>query len=883
MKNRRLALLALGFLLVLPLLPVTSRAQVRPVFSQGAPGLIQLVGRLQTTGSVLHNGAHPDDEDSFLIARLARRDHARVAYLSINRGEGGQNVIGPELFEALGVIRSEELLQARTLDGGDQLFGRVMDFGFSKRREEAAAKWGEERVLCDMVRAIRFYRPLVMIARFVGSPADGHGHHQLAGSLSPIAFDRAADPATCPTQLAEGLRPWQAKKFYVSESFQPNPQNEPTLRLATGEYAPQYGRTYFEIAAMGRSQHRSQEMGMLELRGPQVSGVRLVKSHVATPATESHVFDGIDVTILGLANTAGLPAGALQAPLAAIDAAAKQALAELDADEPHKIAPLLAAGLQAVRAARAALPALAGAGVEARAEADFLLAGEEQEWTAALVHAAGIAVDALAADALVAPGESVPVSLRAYFPGTVAVAPGAARFELASGWRAAPATPPAESDSRRRRREETPAAEQSFALAAPADAPPTVPYWLEKARSGDHFEWPGDARQGQPFGPPLATAVWPMEIAGVAVEVKSAVQHRLADPARGELRRDLNVAPALAVAVDSDLHVVPTSAQPQTRRIAVRLTKHAKAPLSGVVRLELPPGLTATPAEAPFALVGEDQRAAVAFTVTIPGGAPAGAHVVKAVATAGGAFYRHGLREIAYDHIQTHRLLTEAVATVRVLDVKVAPVRVGYVMGSGDRVPDAIRRLGLDVTLLDEDFLSAGDLSRFDTIVIGVRASQVRPDFVAANGRLLDFAKAGGTLIVQYQRPDYTERGLAPFGGLMKGRTARVTEEDAKVTILQPEHPALSAPNRIGAADFEGWVQERSLYEFTGFGPELAPLLAAGDTGEEPGRGGYLHAKLGDGHYVYTGYAFFRQLPAGVPGAYRLFANLLSLGHAAPK
>lgn len=879
MKNRRVALLTLSFLLVLPLLPAAGRAQVRPVYSQGAPGLIQLVGRLQTTGSVLHNAAHPDDEDSFLIARLARRDHARVAYLSINRGEGGQNVIGPELFEALGVIRSEELLQARALDGGDQLFGRVMDFGFSKRREEAGAKWSEERVLCDIVRALRVYRPQVMVARFVGGPADGHGQHQLVGHLSPQAFDKAADPAACPSQIAEGLRPWQAKKFYVSEGFAPSPDNTPTLRLATGEYAPQYGRTYFEIAAQGRSQHRSQEMGMLELRGPQVSGVRLVKSHVATPATESHLFDGLDVTVPGLAKTAGLPAGALQAPLQAMDDAAKKALAELDADEPHKIVPQLAAGLQAARAARAALPTLAGATAEARAEADFLLAREEREWEAALVQAAGIAVDALAADALVVPGESVPVAVRAYFPGAVAVKPGAARFALAAGWSAAPAAPAAAAEGRRRRGEETPAAEQTFALTAPADARPTVPYWLEEPRSGDHFEWPADARQGQPFDPPLATAVWPMEVGGVAVEVQAPVQYRLADPARGELRRDLNVAPALAVALDADLHVVPTSAQPQTRRIAVRLTQHQKAPLSGVVRLELPKGLSATPAEAPFALSGEDQRTAVAFTVTIPPGTPAGAHAVKAVATANGASYRHGLREIAYDHIQTHRLRTEAAATVRVLDVQVAPVKVGYVMGSGDLVPDAIRRLGLDVTLLDEDFLSAGDLSRFDTIVVGVRASQVRPDFVASNGRLLDFAKAGGTLIVQYQRPDYTERGLAPFGGEMKGRTARVTEEDARVAILQPEHPAMNVPNKIGPADFEGWVQERSLYEFTGFGPELVPLLAAGDTGEEPGRGGYVHAKLGAGHYVYTGYAFFRQLPAGVPGAYRLFANLLSLGH----
>src|SRR5262245_42148293 len=359
---------------------LVGQAQVRPIYDMGAAGLTQILQRLQTTASVLHTGAHPDDEDSAFIARAARGDHARVAYVSLNRGEGGQNIIGPELFDALGVIRTEELLQARRLDGGEQFFTRTFDYGFSKSRAEAAAKWNERDVLGDMVRVIRTFRPLVIYSRFSGTPADGHGHHQLAGYLTPLAYKAAADPNEFPEQLMEGLRPWQARKLYRGVGFRPDPANPASVEVATGVFDPALGRTYNEIAAEGRSQHKSQEMGSIEPRGPATSGLRFVDGVVQGRTGERTIFDGIDVSIPALASLAGLPQGALAPQLQAIDAAAKKALADYQPLNPGSIVPALAAGLRATRDAREALKSIGGS-ADARADADFLLSFEERDFT----------------------------------------------------------------------------------------------------------------------------------------------------------------------------------------------------------------------------------------------------------------------------------------------------------------------------------------------------------------------------------------------------------------------------------------------------------------------------------------------------------------------
>ena len=874
----------LAVLIALSLFSSTSLiGQVRPVYSLGAAGLSQALERLQTTASALHTAAHPDDEDSAFIARVARGDNARVAYLSLNRGEGGQNIIGTELFEALGVIRTEELLQARRLDGGEQFFTRAFDFGFSKARTEAAWKWDANAVLEDMVRVIRVFRPLVIYSRFSGTPADGHGQHQLAGYLTPLAFKAAADPTAFRQQIAEGLRPWQAKKLYRGVGFRPDPAHPPTLQVQTGIFDPVLGRYYGEIANEGRSQHKSQEMGVIETRGPQESGlIRLDAPHT----TEASLFDGIDTSLPGLAALAGLPQGALASELQAMATFAKRALTEYDARKPDAIVPVLVQGLRAARDARAAVKGLSVAREDARAEADFLLSFKERDFADALARAAEIEVDPLADNETVVPGGAVTVTVRTFMPKGALAKVASAKVKAPGGWTVEPAGAEVEDDTNPFARffREYPSHSARYRITAPANAPLTQPYFLDDAREGARYHWPapsgvegGDDPRTLPFARPLLQAEVTLDVAGTQVVVSRPVQYRFADRVRGELRRNINVVPAVSVGLDSRLLIVPTGTTPHEQRVVVRVTNHVPAGASGTLRLALPQGWTSTPAEASFTVKAQGEKMSAPFLVTAPADRKAGTFDVRAVARVNGKEYSEDLQEIAYPHIQTHRLYWPARATAQVFDLKVAPVSVGYVMGSGDQVPDMIRRMGVSVTLIDDEMLATSDLSRFDTIVVGVRASEARPAFVANNGRLIDYVERGGTLIVQYQQNDYVGRQLAPYPAQMN---SRVTDETAPVKVLVPTHPVFTFPNAIGAADFENWVQERNLYAFTTFDSRYIPLLETADAGEPPQLGGEVYARVGKGHFVYTAYAWFRQLPAGVPGAYRQFANLISLSQA---
>lgn len=861
---------------------LTVRAQVRAIYDNGTAGLGLRLKRLQTTASMMHTAAHPDDEDSGLIARTARGDSARVSYLSLTRGEGGQNVIGPELFESLGIIRSEELLQARRLDGGEQFFTRFMEYGFSKRREEAARIWNEQKVLGDMVRAIRVFRPLVITSRFSGTPADGHGQHQLAGYLTPIAYKAAADPNQFPEHFAEGLRPWQAKKLYVGQGFNPNAANPPSVTVPTGEYDPLIGRSYFEIAMEGRSQHKSQEMGSLELRGKQQSGLRYLDG--VKVENEKGIFDGLDTSITGIAKLAGVTDGSLDADLRTIQAAAAKSLDDFDAFNPSKSIAPLASGLTAVKAARAKLASKTD---NPSKEADFFLKHKEKQFSDALLAAAGVIVDALSDTETIVAGDSANVAVRVFAPEVSGVTVASAVVKTADGWTAAvqaePAQPPATGF---RPRNEVALGANFFKLTAPANAKPTQPYWLENERSSFTFDWNNAGMdKNMPFQRPLATAEVKLNVGGAEVTAWKTVEYRFADDIRGELRRDINVVPAVTITLDSNLIIAPVSTAATKKRVVASVTNNAPRATSGSVKLQLPSGWSATPASIDFALKGKGEKTAVVFDVNIPANTKADSYNIPAVAQVGGASYGLTMHEVAYQHMQTHRRYSPAAVSAKVIDVKVAPVRVGYVMGTGDRVPEAITLLGLPVTMLDERDLSTGDLSRFDTIVIGIRASQVRPDYVSNNGRLLDFVRNGGTMIVQYQQQEFIRDNLAPFpvkmesviNGQQRIGNVRVVDENAPVTILVPNHVTMNTPNRIVNTDWDNWVQERNLYSLTGLDPQYTALLSTADEGEPPVTGGLVYVKLGKGHWVYNSYSFFRQLPAGNPGAFRLFANLLSL------
>ena len=875
---RRAVIAALGA----SILVVAGYAQVRPIYDTGAAGLTQVLQRLQTTASVLHTGAHPDDEDSAFIARAARGDHARVAYVSLNRGEGGQNIIGPELFDALGVIRTEELLQARRLDGAEQFFGHTFDYGFSKSRIEAAMKWGEHDTLGDFVRVIRMFRPLVIYSRWNGTPTDGHGHHQEAGYLTPLAYKAAADANEFPEQLREGLRPWQVRKLYRGLPFnaQPDP-NAATLRVQTGIFDGALGRSYAEIAFEGRSEHETQAQGGIEPRGPLASTLILADSVVQAQRPERSIFDGIDTTVPGIPKLVGLPDGAIRMELAAMDAAAKKALADYSPLNPERIIPVLAEGLRATRAGRAALKSANGS-IDARTDADSLLAAKEAEFSDALARAFGVVVDPLASQETVIGGESIDVQVRTFIPSESIDSISKAVVNGPGGWTVEPlpnasATNAPGGGGRR----EMPSSLATFRVRVPVDAPATQPYYLKQPRSGDVYKWSDADPKSLPFDPPLLTATVAINIGGADITITRPVQFRYADDVRGELRRDINVVPRLAVGLDTSLLVVPLGTTPLQQKLVVRATSFSRQTVMGTLRVRLPQGWTSAPAEAPFTLKTEGDKTSTAFVVTAPARRTAGRFEIAAEATVGSATFSRDVQVVAYPHIQTHRLYWPATATAQVFDLKVAPVKVGYIMGSGDQVADAIRRMGVDVTMLDGDTLATGDLSRFDTIVVGIRASETNPDFVANNGRLLDYMQRGGTMIVQYQQQEYANRMLPPYPATPPtNANPRVTVEDAPVKILAPTHPVFNFPNRITDADFNGWVQERNSYAFTTFDSRYVPLLESADPGEPPVRGAEVYAEVGRGRYVYTSYSWFRQLPAGVPGAYRQFANLISLSKA---
>jgi LmbE family N-acetylglucosaminyl deacetylase len=797
----------------------TGVAQVRPVYDRGAVGLMQLLKRLNTTTSVLMIGAHPDDEDTALLAYLARGENARTAYLSLTRGDGGQNIIGPELGEALGVIRSEELLQARRLDGAEQYFTRAYDYGFSKTLDEARSKWNEKIVLCDVVRVIRNFRPLVVISQFTGTPADGHGQHQFAGYISPLAVRAAADSSQC----IDGNEPWQVKKFYVRFRG----PGEPTLRINTGKYDPLLGRSYFEIAMEARSQHKSQEQGVLELRGDQFSSLKLMGSEVK----EASIFDGLDI---GGQKTA------------------------FDTNDNGKLLRQLV---------------------------DAYISSDRKALIAeAIARATGLQIDALAEFESVVPGESFGVGVKAYVSeDSVKVKDISLIAQIAPGrWSIMSEELPKTNSPAFLLRESAQNA-RYFRVTPGPDVWPTQPYWLVEPRDGDLYRWTGSSDETMPFqkGPLVARVT--ADVFGREIVFERDVQYRFADDVRGEIRRNIDVVPRVTLDADKSLIIVPSSPNAQTKKISFTVKNNSAAVAKGKPSIAFDrgsstwAGVAATPE---ITLTRRGDTTQFSYDITIPANTLPGRYSVTGDVLVDGKYYGLSMQTIEYPHIQTHRYYRAAKVDFQVIDLKTTPTKVGYIEGSGDQVSEAIKEMGFDIETIGPDELARGDLSRFDVVVIGIRAFQVRPDVVAYNSRLLDYARQGGTLIVQYQLPQYTQQIYTPFPAQ---QGPRVVDENAQVTILKPEHSIFNFPNKITAADFEGWVQERNLYNFSTMAPEYSPLLESHDAGEQPNSGGMVVARLGKGTYVYTSYSWFRQLPAGVPGAFRIFANLLSLSKAPQK
>lgn len=864
--------------------PVRTQEVVRELpQDQGAAGTWQKLRKLQTTASAMHTTAHPDDEHGGVLTMLSRGQGARMALLTLNRGESGDNAIGSELFDGVGLIRTEELLISDKYYGVDnQYFTTVVDYGFSKRLDEALDKWGRENVLRDVVRVIRMDRPYVLIARFQGNQRDGHGNHQTAGLITQEAFKAAGDPKMFPEQVAEGLRPWQPLKLYMGGVR----ENEDwTIRVDTGQYDPALGESYQTFARLGLSFQRSQTSGRFTAQpGPSVSYYKRLERVVDAPAKETGFFDGIDTTLPGIykALRKQAPAGA-DALLAAIDREVKAAVDAFTIKSPSASAPALARALAATRSAAKTLgsdPDVAHVlGVKEAQIQDALATALGVAFTAVAQPAGtepptgpGAAFAAPAAMPAVVPGQAFEVV--AQFTNRSDVPVTNARLALRSpqkGWTIPAASASASAGPN------TPLSHK-FAVTVPAAAALGKSYFSRKSINDSRYTVSDASQLHRPAAEPPLSAVATFEVAGVRVEIRRPVTRSEANLPYGSNIRVLTVLPAVAVTLDPGQAIVPLAMPAKKIQLRAEVTNNAAAGTKGTLALKVPAGWKVDPASQPFEFARAGERAFYPFTVTIPS-METREYTIEAVATAGGRNYSEGYDVVSHRDLETRYLYRDAVASVRGIDVAVrSGLKVGYVMGVGDEVPAGIAQLGAKVTMLGAQELASGDLSRFDAIMTGTRAYAVRDDLLTYNSRLLEYAKNGGNLIVLYNTQEYVPARYAPFPGELPRGAQEVSEEDSPVNILAPSAAVFNTPNKITKADFEGWVEQRGSKFWTTWDTAYTPMLATWDQGQEPQSGGWLHAPYGKGHYTYFAYAFHRQLPYGVPGAYRLLANLLSLG-----
>ncbi len=869
---------------------------------RGAAGVWQLLLKLRTRASLLMVTAHPDDEDGGTLTYQSRGQGTRAALLTLTRGEGGQNIMSDHFYDALGLVRTHELLAADRYYGAEQYWGSVVDFGFSKTPEETLAQWGRERVLSDAVRVVRLARPLVVVSTFVGGPTDGHGHHSVAGQMAQEVFNAAGDPSMFPEQIRAGLRPWSPLKMYarvpggggggrvyshIEKKFLDGPVAA-NVEIPTGTYDPVLGSSYIQIARRGWSLQKSQNGGGgTPLGGPVTVNYHRFGSRVTSGERERSFFDGVDVSLSGIADLAqGQDSAFLRQGLQRVSTLAERAASEFSAAQPEKIAPLLAEGLKETRALLAQVSA---SSLTEQAKYDVLreLDVKREQFERAVVASLGLSLSAsvgpraapgnrnfaaLPAEtfAYAVPGQEFAVSVRLYNPATTPLAIGRVWLEAPAGetWAIQPesAVPSTVAAGQ--------ALDQRFAVRVPNNATATRPYFRRPDVERAYYDI-ADERDRNLSLAPYPLAAWlEFNIAGTAVRSGQVVQTVRRQVGQGLTLQPLAVAPAVSVRISPQAGATPLGSKSFSLSALVR--GEAEAGATGTVRLELPPGWRTEPGAAPFALerAGAEQR--VSFQV-FPDRLEARPYTVTAVAESGGRQYREGFVTASYAALRPYNLYQPANYRTSGVDVNVAPgLRAGYVTGTGDSVPQSLENLGVKVEFLSPQDLATGDLQKFDVIVLGVRAYAARPELVTYNSRLLEYVRNGGVAVVQYNTVEYN-RNFGPYPYNLPNGAETVVDETAAVNFLDPQSPLLAWPNRLSPADFAGWVEERGHGFLTSWDGRYQAPLEMHDSGQAPQRGGLVYARYGRGVYVYAALALYRQLPEGVPGAYRLFANLLSL------
>ncbi len=838
--------LVYGVLLLLALLipplavhPTAARAQSRPRDVMNAAEIQVALSKARVVGTVLYVAAHPDDENTALLAYLSRERKVRTGYLSATRGDGGQNLLGSETGSLLGVIRTQELLAARRIDGAEQFFTRALDFGFSKGPGETIGIWGHDSVLADMVWVIRTFRPDVILTRFPTTGEGGHGHHTASAILAEEAFAAAGDASRFPEQLRY-TTPWKARRMYLNswKSDKPDPREARFISLDVGAYNSLLGRSYSEIAAESRSQHKSQGFGSAERRGAlpiyfyplggDTVGVR-------------DILQGIDLT------WKRLPGGE------AVDEWLARAQKSFDPAHPEGIVPMLLHAHGALR----------------RLPPDAMVEVKRREILELIRSCSGLWLEAMAAVSEASPGEKLKLTVTALNRSTVplrlvklevvglpdSLRPGAGS-EAVGAWLAfnQPAVVSAE-------------------MGIPAGTRPSQPYWLLRPSAKGLFQVEDPRLIGRPENAPAFTLRATLSSDGEDLAYDLPVAYRWIDPVAGARYRPFEVVPRATLRLDRGMYVFPDASPREVRVVA----RDAGAGTTGRLSLSLPAGWRSSPEFVDVSLTAKAPEQEGRFTV-YPAVA-AGSGNLGALLVSGADTLRNARVALEYPHIPTQVIFPRAESHFARLDIKTAGRSVGYLMGSGDQVPDALTQLGYQVTLLSDGEVENADLSRFDAIVAGVRAYNTRPRLRALQGRLLDYARQGGTLVLQYNTVDPgLEEKLGPYP--FRISSDRVTVEETPVRFDQAAHPLLNRPNKIEPSDMDGWIQERGLNFANPFDPKYETPLSCHDPGEPDRSGGLLFARIGKGVFIYTGYSWFRELPAGVPGALKIFANLVSAGRA---
>jgi LmbE family N-acetylglucosaminyl deacetylase len=930
------------------LFPLAAAAQVVPWRTQiaaspdaqplavdrGADGLAQTLRKLDTWASLLFIVAHPDDEDGGMLAYESRGMGARTAILTLTRGEGGQNAMSGESYDALGLIRTNELLLADRYSGSEQYFSTVIDYGFSKTIEEAHQQWGRERVLCDVVRIVREDRPLVTASTFTGNITDGHGHHQVSGEMNQLVFTAAGDPKVCPDQIAEGLRPWSPLKVYARTPFFPASNRgifdyatnkwspvrfydyvtqqwidsypASTLRIPEGTWDPILGESYFQIARTGWSMQKSQNGGgTLPLPGPVFVSYHRYGSTVKTTDQENSFFDGIDTSLPGIASLVHSgDTTPLVAALKDIQHHVETALNEDLPGHPERIAPELATGYKVTQQLIQWVNGSSSFSAEDKANVTHELNIKLAQFNTALAEALGLEVNALVmprtatgenpappigpedTPPTVTPGSGIDVRVHVTAPQPWG--PSSDGLQLTRTW--------LETQGLETQGQETQGMNQAarpwqitrigapgldevnsnsgdaiFRVYIPNDSPLTRPYFTRPNTEQPYYNITDKRWLGQPFAPyPLAG--WAeFRYMGVPIRVGQVVQtvHRV--HGIGGVYQPLAVVPQISVNLPSSAGVVPLGTS--TVPFSVTVSNQQQSDADGTLHLQLPSGWTADPGAFNFHLTPESSQDVV-FTLH-PAQLSGQNYEIRAVAQTGNDTFTQGFTTVGYPGLRPYYLYRPSTYRLRAVDVKVPPhLNVGYIMGTGDDVPSDLGEIGINLHLISPSELANGDLSAYDTIVVGIRAYSSRPDLESATQRLFDYVRNGGTLIVQYQSVQFP----APYPVTLGRNPEKVVEEQDPVTLLTPNNPLFTWPNHISSADFDGWVEERGHSFLSSWSSQYTPLTEVHDPGQDPQRGGLLYARYGKGNYVYMAYAVYRQLPEAVPGAFRLLANLIAAG-----